>query len=88
MFKANDETLKELEDNDQIIFQYSSADGVICDEFNPNGSKLNIAGITNKNRNVLGMVPHPKCSTDPILNKSDGGSIFKSIANNLINNRG
>lgn len=81
---ANEETLKELEDNDQIVFRYSSAEGNTSMEFNPNGSQLNIAGITNKNRNVLGMMPHPERSTDPILNKTDGGSIFRSIAKNLI----
>jgi phosphoribosylformylglycinamidine synthase len=81
---ASDDVLKELEDNDQIVFKYSSANGDISAEVNPNGSKLNIAGITNKNRNVLGMMPHPERATDSILNKSDGANIFRSIANNLI----
>ncbi len=81
---AREETLKELEDNDQIIFKYSSPEGYIIDEYNPNGSQFNIAGITNKNRNVLGMMPHPERATDSVLNKSDGGKIFRSIANNLI----
>lgn len=81
---ANEDALKELEDNDQIIFKYSSPEGNIVDEYNPNGSQLNIAGITNKNRNVLGMMPHPERATDSVLNKSDGGNIFRSIANNLI----
>jgi len=81
---ASDDVLKELEDNDQIVFKYSSANGDISAEVNPNGSKLNIAGITNKNRNVLGMMPHPERATDPVLNKSDGANIFRSIANNLI----
>ena len=81
---ASNDVLKELEDNDQIVFKYSSANGDISAEVNPNGSKLNIAGITNKNRNVLGMMPHPERATDPVLNKSDGANIFRSIANNLI----
>ncbi len=81
---ASDDVLKELEDNDQIIFKYSSSEGNISAEVNPNGSKLNIAGITNKKRNVLGMMPHPERATDPILNKSDGADIFRSIANNLL----
>lgn len=81
---ANEDALKELEDNNQIIFKYSSPEGNITDEYNPNGSQLNIAGITNKNRNVLGMMPHPERATDSILNKSDGGSIFRSIANNIV----
>jgi len=81
---ANEDTLKELEDNDQIVFRYSSPEGNIVDEFNPNGSQLNIAGIINKNRNVLGMMPHPERATDSVLNKSDGGGIFRSIANSII----
>jgi len=81
---ANEDTLKELEDNDQIVFRYSSPEGNIVDEFNPNGSQLNIAGIINKNRNVLGMMPHPERATDFVLNKSDGGGIFRSIANSII----
>lgn len=81
---ANEDALKELEDNDQIVFKYSSPEGNIVDEFNPNGSQLNIAGIINKNRNILGMMPHPERATDSILNKSDGGGIFRSIANSII----
>ena len=81
---AGDDVLKKLEDNDQIVFKYSSSEGNISAEVNPNGSKLNIAGITNKNRNVLGMMPHPERATDPILKKSDGSNIFRSIANNLL----
>ncbi|NOX65440.1 MAG: phosphoribosylformylglycinamidine synthase subunit PurQ [Chlorobi bacterium] len=81
---ASDNVLKELEDNDQIVFKYSSSESNISAEVNPNGSKLNIAGITNKNRNVLGMMPHPERATDPILKKSDGANIFRSIANNLL----
>lgn len=81
---ANEDALKELEDNDQIVFKYSSPEGNIVDEFNPNGSQLNIAGIINKNRNVLGMMPHPERATDSVLNKSDGGGIFRSIANSII----
>ena len=81
---TNEDTLKELEDNDQIVFKYSSLGGNIVDEFNPNGSQLNIAGIINKNRNVLGMMPHPERATDSVMNKSDGGGIFRSIANSII----
>ncbi len=82
---ADDDTLKELEDNDQIVFQYSSKEKSIDAKFNPNGSKLNIAGITNKSKNVLGMMPHPERSCDPILRKTDGQKIFKSIADNIFN---
>jgi phosphoribosylformylglycinamidine synthase len=82
---ADDDTLKELEDNEQIVFQYSSQDNKIDKIYNPNGSLLNIAGIVNKRKNVLGMMPHPERSCDPILRKTDGQKIFKSIAENIFN---
>ncbi len=67
---ASDKILKDLQDNDQIIFEYDN---------NPNGSMLNIAGITNKKRNILGMMPHPERASDDALGSNDGSLIFKSI---------
>jgi len=55
------------------------------DENNPNGSQLNIAGIVNKNGNVMGMMPHPERACDPTLGRTDGQLIFKSIANYILN---
>jgi phosphoribosylformylglycinamidine synthase len=82
---ADEETLKSLIDNNQIVFKYSSGNGEVSEEFNPNGSVLNIAGIINKKGNILGMMPHPERSTDPVLNKTDGSIIFNSILNNFLN---
>ncbi len=82
---AEEETLNELVNNDQIVFKYCSAGGTVAHEFNPNGSLLNIAGITNKNKNVLGMMPHPERCADSTLGKTDGSDIFYSIAKNFIN---
>jgi phosphoribosylformylglycinamidine synthase subunit PurQ / glutaminase len=82
---ADEETLKSLVDNNQIIFKYSSKDGKVSDEFNPNGSRMNIAGIINKKGNVMGMMPHPENACDPILNKTDGALIFKSVVENILN---
>ena len=70
---ANDKILKELQDNEQILFEYAN---------NPNGSMLNIAGIINKKRNVLGMMPHPERASDNILGSSDGKFIFESVLKN------
>jgi len=78
---VDSDTLKELEDNEQIIFQYCNPNGEVTEETNPNGSLKNIAGITNKNKNVLGMMPHPERYCDSILGGTDGSLIFKSIAN-------
>jgi phosphoribosylformylglycinamidine synthase len=82
---ADIELLKELEDNRQILFRYSDEDGNVNDENNPNGSQLNIAGIVNKNGNVMGMMPHPERACDPTLGRTDGQQIFKSIANYILN---
>ncbi len=82
---ADENTLKELEDNNQIILRYSSKDGKVLNEFNPNGSLKNIAGIINKNGNVLGMMPHPERSCNPILAKTDGSLIFNALVNNIYN---
>ncbi len=77
------EKLEELESNGQILFRYSSPEGEIDEEFNPNGSLKNIAGITNKNGNVLGMMPHPERASELLLGSFDGKFIFKSIFNYL-----
>jgi phosphoribosylformylglycinamidine synthase len=82
---ADPETIKSLEENNQIVFQYSSKDGDTSETFNPNGSLLNIAGIINKRGNVLGMMPHPERCSSNILGKTDGSLIFKSLANNIFN---
>lgn len=78
-FFAPVDMLKSIEDNDQVLFRYASADGVVTDEFNPNGSLNNIAGITNKTKNVFGMMPHPERAADEQLNNIDGKAIFESI---------
>ena len=82
---ADENTLKELEANNQIILRYSSKDGKVSNEFNPNGSVRNIAGIINKTGNVLGMMPHPERSCNPILAKTDGSLIFNALVNNIYN---
>ena len=82
---ADIELLKELEANRQILFRYSDEDGNVNVENNPNGSQLNIAGIVNKNGNVMGMMPHPERACDPTLGRTDGQQIFKSIANYILN---
>lgn len=82
---ASDDVLKELQDNNQIVFRYSDKNGSVSDDVNPNGSLLNIAGIINKKGNVLGMMPHPERACDSVLGKTDGQFIFKSIINYLTN---
>lgn len=82
---TDEETLNRLEKNNQIVFRYSDADGIINDEANPNGSLSNIAGIINEKGNVLGMMPHPERCSDPVLGKTDGNFLFQSINKFILN---
>ena len=72
---ADKRTLLELEDNNRIAFKYKTTNG----NTNPNGSILDIAGILNKQKNILGMMPHPERACENILGSNDGEFIFKSI---------
>ena len=76
---VDNDTLNELEKNNQILFSYSSSIGEVSEINNPNGSVMNIAGIVNQKGNVLGMMPHPERVCDPILGGTDGLKIFGSI---------
>ncbi len=71
--------LKTLNENNQVAFRYSTAGGGITPEANPNGSLENIAGITNRQGNVLGMMPHPERSAEAVLGNTDGRLIFESL---------
>ena len=82
---ADENTLKELEDNNQVVFRYTSVNGTNSENYNPNGSANDIAGIINKEGNILGMMPHPERCCDPILSKTDGSLIFKTLVNNILN---
>ncbi len=77
------DTLAMLERNDRVAFRYSTAEGDITAEANPNGSLSNIAGILNDGRNVLGMMPHPDRSGEALLGSSDGLRLFESLIGSL-----
>ena len=83
-FFANEDTLKEIMDGDQIVFRYCDLEGNINLNSNPNGSIENVAGIINKEGNVLGMMPHPERATCEITKLTDGEKLFKSIAESLL----
>lgn len=78
-YYATDETLKQLNDRQQILFRYCDEEGNITEAANPNGSLQNIAGICNDNRNVFGMMPHPERAADPLLGNTDGLLLFASL---------
>jgi len=79
-YYADAATLDDLERNGQVIFRYCDAEGRLTSEANPNGSARSIAGICNRGRNVLGMMPHPERASEKVLGNADGLAMFKSIA--------
>jgi len=81
-FCSQDE-LKSIEDNDQIAATYCDQNGKINEKNNPNGAIKNIAGIFNKKKNVLGMMPHPERMIDKYLSGEDGSIFFTNLLNNL-----
>jgi phosphoribosylformylglycinamidine synthase subunit PurQ / glutaminase len=81
---TDEETLKSLIMYNQIVFRYCDSKGNIDKKHNPNGSLDNIAGIINRNGNVLGMMPHPERCCDPVLHKTDGAGVFNSIAQSFL----
>ncbi len=80
---CSDEELKSLEDNNQIALTYCDNKGLENIENNPNGAVKNIAGIFNKNKNVLGMMPHPERMIDKYLSGEDGSLFFENLLGNL-----
>ena len=78
-YYADDDTLKKMRLNEQILFRYCDENGIISEEANPNGSIENIAGVCNENQNVFGMMPHPERAADLELGNIDGKAIFESI---------
>lgn len=79
-------TLKKLNDNNQIVFRYCSESGAITDDANPNGSIENIGGIINEDGNILGMMPHPERRGEQILGNDDGLKILTSMIRNFAEN--
>ena len=78
-YYADADTLSELEDYNRVAFRYTDASGNQAVDANPNGSQNDIAGILNKNRNVLGMMPHPERLADAELGGEDGKRMFDGL---------
>ncbi len=76
---CDDATLRQLKEQDRIVFRYAEKNGDITAKANPNGSLENIAGICNEGRNVLGMMPHPERASESELGGTDGFRIFESL---------
>lgn len=82
-YYADEDTLKAIEDNRQVLFRYSSPTGEIDSEHNLNGSLNHIAGIVNRQGNVLGMMPHPERAADPAIGGTDGLALFQGLLNSM-----
>lgn len=76
---VDEETLKDMEKNGQILFRYCDKDGNVNEKSNPNGSLENIAGVCNKNKNVFGLMPHPERACESLLGSTDGLLLLTSI---------
>ena len=82
-YTADETTLDRLEGEGLVAFRYCSAEGVLTDEGNFNGSARSIAGVFNDNRTVLGLMPHPENVTDPLLGGTDGQGLFDGLVSAL-----
>jgi phosphoribosylformylglycinamidine synthase subunit PurQ / glutaminase len=82
-YVCDDATYEELVSGDRIIFRYSDTRGRLTPESNLNGSRDSIAGICSRERNVLGLMPHPERACEDLLGSSDGSGLFRSLAATL-----
>jgi len=82
-YYADEATLEELQAHKQILFTYVDAAGAASEAGNPNGSRLNIAGICNRQGNVIGLMPHPERAAEPILGSDDGLAFFQSAIDSI-----
>jgi len=80
---AEDDVMDDLEAHDQIVFRYATEDGEVTEDANPNGSLRNIAGIVSRERNVLGLMPHPERCVEPLVGGDDGALIFQSLIEHM-----
>lgn len=82
-YYADAATLAQLEEEGRVLFRYCEPSGAVTESANPNGSAHNIAGVVSEGGNVLGMMPHPERSCEPILGSTDGNLIFQSIVDSF-----
>jgi len=82
-YVCDDAALEQLQTEDSIILRYCDENGVPTEASNPNGSRDNIAGICNRERNVMGLMPHPERACEELLGSTDGRDIFRSLAGTL-----
>ncbi len=82
-YTADADTLRQLEDDGRIAFRYCDPEGMPSDRANPNGSAHNVAGVFNREKTVLGLMPHPERAADPVHGGRDGKVFFEGLAEAL-----
>ncbi len=82
-YYADGETLRDMEARGQVVFRYCDGEGMVTPASNPNGSVGNVAGVCNREGNVLGMMPHPERAAESILGAEDGRLLLESICRYL-----
>jgi phosphoribosylformylglycinamidine synthase I len=83
-YRADEQAVRELEQNGRVLFRYCDADGAVTPSSNPNGSLRNIAGIINERGTVMGMMPHPERASEAVLGNTDGRKIFTSVIESFV----
>ncbi|HEY9816697.1 MAG TPA: phosphoribosylformylglycinamidine synthase subunit PurQ [Candidatus Obscuribacterales bacterium] len=83
-YYADEATISQLEDHQQVLFRYCNSAGELTPEANPNGSLNHIAGICNRQGNVLGMMPHPERAADAMLGSTDGMHLFQGLLSTML----
>ena len=86
-YYADERTLRDLNERQQVILRYCDSSGRVAPEANPNGSVQNIAGLCNADRNVFGLMPHPDRACEERLGSSDGRRIFESMIGSLVHDQ-
>jgi len=86
-WRAEADTWDDVTTHDQVVFRYCEPTGAPTPEANPNGSLDNVAGVCNRERNVVGLMPHPERASEALLGNDDGARLFRSFASTLLTNR-
>jgi len=83
-YTCDEATLVDLEKYEQVLYRYTTSDGLDDNAGNPNGAVHNIAGVCNRERNVAGLMPHPERAVEFALGSSDGLIIFRSMVEAMV----
>jgi phosphoribosylformylglycinamidine synthase len=86
-WRADAATREDVITHEQVVFRYCDPAGKTSPDANPNGSLDHVAGVCNRERNVVGLMPHPERASETLLGNADGARLFRSFANGLLTRR-